>query len=104
LTAPEDSLCPLTGDLVLLRSYLLAATAKDLSIFLTVRRERREAVDGTALPAGSSSSSGLFRLQVADSTYCVSIRLIDLDPKHVHQISKYVSKKLEWLAALQFWK
>ena len=101
LSAPEDILCPLSEDLLLLRNYLLAATAKDLSIFLTVRRERADAASSAAVP---SSSGGVIRLQLKDVTYCVSISLIDLDPKHVHKISKYVSKKIEWLAALQYWK
>jgi hypothetical protein len=113
LIGPEEQ-TPLSEDLVLLRNYLLAATAKDLSIFLTVRRQRRENPPKTCenppktcenpadwLPA---SGVGLFCLEVEEASYCVSIRLIDLDPKHVHQISKYVSKKAEWLAALQYWK
>lgn len=103
LTAPEDSRhCPLSEELVMLRNYLLAATAKDLSIFLTVRREHNGRNCSTARTGG-----GVVRLQLDETAavaYCVSIRLIDLDPKHVHKISKYVSKKAEWLEALQYWK
>jgi Inositol-pentakisphosphate 2-kinase len=103
LTAPEESLGPLSEELLLLRNYLLAATAKDLSIFLTVRREPTPD-RFVAAAAVTAANGGIVRLHLGEATYCVSIRLIDLDPKHVHKISKYVSKKLEWLEALRYWK
>lgn len=70
-----------------LRNYILYATAKDLSIFVTFRRELR--------PGAKTFP----RIMINNQSYCFSIKIIDLDPKHVHRISKYVSQKEEWLSS-----
>ena len=76
-----------------LRNYMKYATVKDLSIFLSFR----QAADTTT---NHNCPIMIFNNKV----YYFSIKIIDLDPKHVDRISKYVRKKEEWLdACTQFW-
>ena len=69
-----------------LRHYQLHATACDLSIFLSFRRA-----------AGLKTDKDLPCLHVNGQSYLFSINLIDLDPKQLHRISKYVSEKEKWM-------
>jgi len=75
--------------LVKLRNYIIYATVKDLSIFITFRE------------AGKRVEESRPRLVVNNKAFYFSIKLIDLDPKHVHRISKYVSQKEAWLDACE---
>lgn len=69
-----------------LRHYQLHATARDLSIFLSFRRA-----------AGPKTAKASPCLHVNGQSYLFSINLIDLDPKQLHRISKYVSEKEKWM-------
>lgn len=75
----------------LLRNYMLAVTAKDLSIILTVR-EAKAGVDVNMI--------GDY-LRVRNKIFCYSWSIVDLDPKQLTRISKYVSQKQMWLEAFR---
>jgi len=74
----------------LLQNYMLAVTAKDLSIILTVR-EAKQGEEG----------GGGHHLRVRNKTFCYSWSIVDLDPKQLTRISKYVSQKQLWLEAFR---
>jgi len=70
-----------------LRHYQLYATARDLSIFISFRR------------VGPKTAKALPCLQLNGQSYLFSVNLIDLDPKQLHRISKYVGEKEKWMRA-----
>lgn len=71
-----------------LRNYMLAVTAKDLSMILTIR-EAKPGVD----------CQYRNKLNSRNKMFCYSWSLVDLDPKQLQRISKYVSQKQLWLDA-----
>ena len=77
--------CPAEERLLRLRDYLLAVTARDLSLILT-------------LAEADSPSSHCVR--VRDKWIAFQWSVVDVDPKNLNRISKYVEQKKLWLAAL----
>jgi len=71
----------------LLRDYMLSVTAKDLSIILTV------------VECGNNKAPNT--VKVGDKLFCFKWSVVDLDPKNLNRISKYVDQKKIWLAAFQ---
>lgn len=82
---------PNSDKIRLLRNYMLAVTAKDLSIILTVREAK----------AGADASLIGHHLRVRNKLFCYSWSIVDLDPKQLTRISKYVSQKHLWLEAFR---
>ncbi|XP_040568205.1 inositol-pentakisphosphate 2-kinase [Lepeophtheirus salmonis] len=102
---------PKTGfvhDVEQLQKYLMSITARDVSIFLTFRKikdmdEETQFQEMTA----SSSLCNCKRppystiIHLKDQTYRVMISVIDLDPKPIHRISKWVQDKEEWIKSVE---
>jgi len=74
----------------LLKNYLLSVTAKDLSIILTLVEDSPQ----------SSGKSGQ-QLKIKDKMFKYKWSIVDLDPKNLHRISKYVEQKQMWLKAFE---
>ena len=72
----------------LLQNYMLAETAKDVSIILTMREAK-------------AGEEGGHHLRVRNKAFCYSWSIVDLDPKQLTSISKYVSQKQLWLEAFR---
>merc|ERR1711874_530843 len=70
----------------LLRNYMLSISAKDLSMILTLR----EAVRGNECGFPN-------KVCVNNKVFCYSWSIVDLDPKQLQRISKYVTQRLLWL-------
>jgi len=79
---PEDC-----HEVRLLRDYMLSVTAKDLSIILTL-------VECGNLKVANT-------VKVGEKSFCFKWSVVDLDPKNLNRISKYVEQKKIWLAAFQ---
>jgi inositol-pentakisphosphate 2-kinase len=71
----------------MLRDYVVAVTAKDISLFLTVSECR------------DAQSSNM--VKVGEKVFCFKWSVVDLDPKNLNRISKYVEQKKTWLTAFQ---
>jgi len=76
--------------LKLLKDYLLSVTAKDLSIILTMVEDS----------PSSGDKPGQW-LKVRGRLFRFKWSVVDLDPKNLHRISKYVEQKHMWLKAFQ---
>jgi len=74
----------------MLKDYLLSVTAKDLSIILTM-------VEDSPHCGGKTGQW----LRVKEKLFRFKWSVVDLDPKNLHRISKYVDQKLMWLEAFQ---
>eukprot|EP00092_Neocalanus_flemingeri_P009020 GFUD01009706.1.p1 GENE.GFUD01009706.1~~GFUD01009706.1.p1 ORF type:complete len:428 (-),score=111.17 GFUD01009706.1:153-1436(-) len=74
----------------MLKDYLLSVTAKDLSIILTMVEDSPQA----------ASKSGQW-LRVKEKLFRFKLSIVDLDPKNLHRISKYVEQKKMWLKAFE---
>jgi len=84
----------------LLQDYMLYATAKDLSIFVTFQPEEPScATTSPSSTAYQHSKCRVPRIIVNNKPFLFSLKMIDLDPKPVRRISKFVCKKDEWLNA-----
>jgi len=92
LVLPEQEASKMSLELNQLRNYVLYATAKDLSIFVTLQ------------PTHKSSPKNCPRIFVDNASFCFSVKVIDLDPKPLRRISKYVCKKDEWLNSWENWQ
>lgn len=68
-----------------LKKFALAVTAKDLSIIVTIAKEEKKDL----------SKEGEWML-VNQQHFRFKLSLIDLDPKSLTRISKYVQKKKKW--------
>ena len=77
--------CPAEERLLRLRDYLLAVTARDLSLILTLAE--------ADLPSSNC-------VRVRDKWIAFQWSVVDVDPKNLNMISKYVEQKKLWLAAL----
>jgi hypothetical protein len=81
---------PGDGDRVaLLRSYLLSVTARDLSLILTLAE------------AAGSERPRVDCVRVRDKWVCFKWSVIDLDPKNLNRIPKYIEQKKLWLDAFR---
>lgn len=81
-----------------LRSYLLYVTAKDLSLFVTFCRADSQS-------AGDGEGDQKFPTIVVDNQrFWFSIKIVDLDPKPVTRIHKYIQQKEDWLKAANTYK
>ena len=91
-TSPEDGhLTKAQSEKIrMLKDYLLSVTAKDLSIILTITEDSPHAPD----------KSGQW-LRVKDKLFRFKWSIVDLDPKNLHRISKYVEQKKMWLKAFE---
>eukprot|EP00090_Calanus_glacialis_P039047 TRINITY_DN68005_c0_g1_i1.p1 TRINITY_DN68005_c0_g1~~TRINITY_DN68005_c0_g1_i1.p1 ORF type:complete len:422 (+),score=106.99 TRINITY_DN68005_c0_g1_i1:84-1349(+) len=74
----------------MLKDYLLSVTAKDLSIILTMVEDS---------PQTGAKTGQWMRLNGKLIRFKWSI--VDLDPKNLHRISKYVDQKQMWLQAFE---
>jgi len=74
----------------MLKDYLLSVTAKDLSIILTLVED--------SLYAGARSGQWI---RVKDKLFRFKWSIVDLDPKNLNRISKYVEQKKMWLEAFE---
>jgi len=74
----------------MLKDYLLSVTAKDLSIILTLVED--------SLCAGARSGQWI---RVKDKLFRFKWSIVDLDPKNLNRISKYVEQKKMWLEAFE---
>jgi len=74
----------------MLKNYLLSVTAKDLSIILTLVEDYPQ--------CGGKSGQWL---RVKEKLFRFKWSVVDLDPKNLHRISKYVEQKLMWLEAFE---
>jgi hypothetical protein len=81
-------------DIVQLQRFLLSVTAKDVSLLLTFREitDDDKEEDSGGLPSLKFSAVG-------GRSYRFMISVIDLDPKPVHRIPTWVSRKEDWLSA-----
>merc|ERR1712080_451226 len=73
----------------LLRDYLITVTAKDLSLILTLAE-----ATGEGNPVGDC-------LRIRDKWICFKWSVVDLDPKSLNRIPKYVEEKQKWLKTFQ---
>ena len=91
-TSPEDGhLTKAQAEKIrMLKDYLLSVTAKDLSIILTIMEDSPHSAD----------KSGQW-LRVKDKLFRFKWSIVDLDPKNLHRISKYVEQKKMWLKAFE---
>ena len=71
-----------------LQKFLLSVTAKDVSLLVTFRR-----VDDTTLEAGLDLPS----IRMGDRLYRVMISVMDLDPKPINRIRRWLKQKDEML-------
>lgn len=74
----------------MLKDYLLSVTAKDLSIILTMVEDSPH----------TGNKSGQW-LKVKERMFRFKWSIVDLDPKNLHRISKYVEQKQMWLKAFE---
>ena len=74
----------------LLKNYLLSVTAKDLSIILTLVEDSPK----------NSINPGQW-LTFKGKLFKYKCSVVDLDPKNLHRISKYVEQKQMWLKAFE---
>ena len=74
----------------LLKNYLLSVTAKDLSIILTF-------VEDSPQYSGRSGQ----QMKIKGKMFKYKWSVVDLDPKNLHRISKYVEQKQMWLKAFE---
>ncbi|KAF9019223.1 Inositol-pentakisphosphate 2-kinase [Haplosporangium bisporale] len=95
---PEDSLedVPDTLKLHFIREFLLSATLKDCSILMTVRRLDDHPPTSTAsedvLPSFKENAR---RIKVGGSEFEYKMTCIDLDPKKMSSVPKYLKKDRE---------
>jgi len=76
-------------DLMLLRDYMVHKTAQDLSIFVMFVKCDKKIEMQQMLPT----------IQLGADKYLFSIKVVDLDPKHIGKISNTIQKKLKWLGS-----
>ncbi|KAG0087504.1 Inositol-pentakisphosphate 2-kinase [Podila epicladia] len=96
---PEDSLedVPDTLKLHFIREFLLSATLKDCSILITVRQlDDQPPITSTAsedvVPKFKENTR---RIKVAGSEFEYKVTCIDLDPKKMSSVPKYLAKDRE---------
>jgi len=87
VSSPET--VPLEERVKLLRDYLITVTAKDLSLILTLAE-----ATGEGNPGGDC-------LRIRDKWICFKWSIVDLDPKSLNRIPKYVEEKQKWLKTFQ---
>jgi len=78
---------PFKDDLMLLRDYMVHKTAQDLSIFIMFVKCDSKIETQQSHPT----------IQLGPDKYIFSIKVIDLDPKHIGKISNTILKKQKWL-------
>lgn len=74
----------------MLKDYLLSVTAKDLSIILTMVEDSPQ----------TGAKPGQW-LRLKGKLFRFKWSIVDLDPKNLHRISKYVEQKKMWLQAFE---
>jgi len=76
----------------MLKDYLVSVTAKDLSIIVTLVQD--------SLANSAVHKEGQW-MKIGGKLFRVKLSVVDLDPKSLNRISKYVSQKKMWLESYE---